>query len=35
MNDQRCVANYGTDEDIDHLFVKYDFFGRLWHIIYN
>ena len=35
MIDQRCVLNCGADEDKDHLFVKYDFFGRLWPTILN
>lgn len=35
MTGQRCVANCGVDGNIDNLFVKRDFFSRLWPIISN
>jgi len=30
-----CTTNYGEQEDIDHLFVKCDFFCRIWYYIFN
>lgn len=35
IDDQGCLANCGSNEDKDNLFVNCDFFGKLWSIIYG
>jgi len=33
LNDQGCSIGCGLMEDLDHLFVKYDFYGRLRYLV--
>jgi hypothetical protein len=33
LREQGCLANYGSNKDRDHLFVKCNFYGRIWQLI--
>jgi len=34
-NKQGCKTNCGENEDIDHLFVECDVYGRLWYFNFS
>jgi len=33
VSDQSCIANCGFNEDREHLFLTYGFFGGVWNIV--
>jgi len=34
-NEQGCTTNCNNNEDVHHLFVKCEFFGKIWYFISN